>query len=197
MRNDLLRASRDRLLALLTERSFERREVTLASGKRSNFYIDTKQTTLDAEGAVLVGRLLFHEIQRRERENQVRYDGVGGLTLGADPIATAVSMTSALAGAPIPAFIVRKEPKGHGTGAYIEGMKNLEPGARVVIVEDVVTTGGSAEKAIQRARDAGFVVDVVFGLVDRLEGGRQALERLDVRLVTLYTRTDFIDEDVI
>jgi orotate phosphoribosyltransferase len=198
MRNDLLAASRARLLALLTERSFEKREVTLASGKKSNFYVDCKQTTLDAEGHLLVGRLLFHEIQRRERETGVRYGGVGGLTLGADPMASAVSMTSALAGAPIPAFIVRKEPKGHGTGAYIEGMKNLTPGTRVAIVEDVVTTGGSAEKAILRAREAGFVVDLVLGLVDRLEGGRQALEQIDVRLITLFTRTDFMpDEDTI
>lgn len=187
---DLLEASRARLFTVLSERSFEERDVVLASGRRSNFYIDCKQTTLTAEGHLLVGRLLFAELVRAEL-GAAPFVGVGGLTLGADPMASAVSLTSALAGHPIPAFIVRKEAKGHGTGAWIEGIKGLTPGGRVAILEDVVTTGGSAEKAITRAREAGFVVDLVLALVDRQEGGREALEALGVRLVSLFEKKDF------
>lgn len=187
---DLLEASRARLFTVLSERSFEERDVVLASGRRSNFYIDCKQTTLTAEGHLLVGRLLFAELVRAEL-GAAPFVGVGGLTLGADPMASAVSLTSALAGHPIPAFIVRKEAKGHGTGAWIEGIKGLTPGGRVAILEDVVTTGGSAEKAITRAREAGFVVDLVLALVDRQEGGREALEAQGVRLVSLFEKKDF------
>jgi orotate phosphoribosyltransferase len=187
---DLLEASRARLFTVLSERSFEERDVVLASGRRSNFYIDCKQTTLTAEGHLLVGRLLFAELVRSEL-GAAPFVGVGGLTLGADPMASAVSLTSALAGHPIPAFIVRKEAKGHGTGAWIEGIKGLTPGGRVAILEDVVTTGGSAEKAITRAREAGFVVDLVLALVDREEGGREALEAQGVRLVSLFEKKDF------
>ena len=187
---DLLEASRARLFTVLSERSFEERDVVLASGRRSNFYIDCKQTTLTAEGHLLVGRLLFAELVRAEL-GAAPFVGVGGLTLGADPMASAVSLTSALAGHPIPAFIVRKEAKGHGTGAWIEGIKGLTPGGRVAILEDVVTTGGSAEKATTRAREAGFVVDLVLALVDRQEGGREALEAQGVRLVSLFEKKDF------
>ncbi len=187
---DLLEASRARLFTLLHQLSFEERDVVLASGRRSNFYVDCKQTTLTAEGHLLIGRLLFAEIVAAERAG-APVVGVGGLTLGADPIASAVSLTSALAGHPIPAFIVRKEAKGHGTGAWIEGIKALTPGGRVAVVEDVVTTGGSAEKALLRAREAGFVVDLVLALVDRQEGGREALEAHGVRLVSLFTKADF------
>lgn len=191
MPRTLLESSKARLLELLTERSFEEREVTLASGKRSNFYIDCKQTTLDGEGHLLVGRLLFALLEAHEAKAGVRHGAVGGLTLGADPIASAVTMTAALAGRSLPAFIVRKEPKGHGTAAYIEGIKNLPAAGRLVIVEDVVTTGGSAQKAIARVRDAGFTVDLVLGLVDRLEGGRETLTSEGCTLLTLFDRRDF------
>jgi orotate phosphoribosyltransferase len=189
---DLIAATSARLLDLLKERSFERRAVTLSSGKQSDFYVDCKQTTLDGEGHLLVGRALLAMLQRFERENDLSHAAVGGLTLGADPIASAVAMTAAMAGRSLPAFIVRKEPKGHGTGAYIEGLKNLAPGSRLVIVEDVVTTGGSAQKAVARAREAGFVADLVLGLVDRLEGGREALDAEGCRLLTLFDRRDFM-----
>jgi orotate phosphoribosyltransferase len=185
---------RRRLLELLRDRSFERREVTLSSGKRSNFYIDCKQTTLEAEGHVLVGRLLYAELAAHEARSGRPIAGVGGLTLGADPIASAVSLTSALAGNPIPAFIVRKEAKGHGTAAWIEGIKNLDPKrGPLAVVEDVVTTGASAKKAIERARDAGFEVTLALTLVDREEeGGKEAIEAMGVRLVSLYRRSDFM-----
>jgi orotate phosphoribosyltransferase len=190
----LNREDRRRLLELLRERSFERREVTLSSGKRSNFYIDCKQTTLDAEGHVLVGRLLYAELAAHAAKSGRPIAGVGGLTLGADPMASAVSLTSALAGNPIPAFIVRKEAKGHGTAAWIEGIKNLDVNAGpLAVVEDVVTTGASAKKAIERVRDAGFEVTLALALVDREEeGGREAIEGMGVRLVSLYKKSDFM-----
>jgi orotate phosphoribosyltransferase len=186
--SDPLARDRERLLALLTERSFERRKVLLASGKESDFYIDCKRTALLAEGHFLVGRLLFHAVRTHAPDAA----GVGGLTLGADPLASAVSLTSYLAGFPLPAFIVRKEPKGHGTGQWVEGLRALGPGARVAILEDVVTTGGSTLKAIERAEAEGLSVAGAFALVDRLEGGREAVEARGQRLFSLYTRRDFI-----
>jgi orotate phosphoribosyltransferase len=189
-----LAAHRVALKELLATRAFERRRVTLASGRLSNFYLDCKQVTLDAFGHVLVGRLLFAALAEHERQGGGKIVGVGGLTLGADPIASAVSLISALEGAPVPAFIVRKEPKGHGTGAYLEGARNLVPGGELAVVEDVVTTGDSALKAVRRVREAGFRVGLVLGLVDRLEGGREAIEAEQLRLVTLFSRRDFLSD---
>lgn len=190
-----LSAAHAELLELLRTRSFAKRPVILASGRSSNFYIDTKQVTLSARGHVLVGRLLFERIRDYERASGHVIGGVGGLTLGADPIASAVSMTSELEGAPIPAYLVRKEPKKHGTEQYLEGLDNLTTGAEVVVVEDVVTTGESASKAVARARAAGLVVHRVLGLVDRLEGGRENLEALGLSLDALFTRRDFMGDD--
>lgn len=187
---------RSRLLELLTQLSFQRRSVKLASGRTSNFYVDCKETALSAEGHLLIGRQLFAAIQAFEARTKLRVGGVGGLTLGADPIASAVSLTSALAGAPIPAFIVRKEAKGHGTEAWLEGTKNLAPGSTLVVVEDVITTGGSALKAVTRVREAGFQVPLCLALVDRQEGGREAIEQEGLEVHSLYTRRDFMgDED--
>lgn len=194
---DDLHATRSRLLERLRTDAFEKRRVTLASGKASNFYIDSKQVTLDAEGHLLVGRLLFDAIERYEARTGRRVEAAGGLTLGADPIASAVSMTSALQHRPIPAFIVRKEPKGHGTGAWLEGLRRVPPGSEVVVLEDVVTTGRSALDAVDRTRAAGFIVRQVLALVDRLEGGREAIEAREVSLESLFTRRDFLsDEEV-
>jgi orotate phosphoribosyltransferase len=119
-------------------------------------------------------------------------EGVGGLTLGADPIATATSVVSYLEGRPIPAFIIRKEPKGHGTGAWLEGRKNFGPGARVVIVEDVVTTGGSSLKAVRRAEEEGLKVLGVVTLVDREEGGREQIEKEGYWLKTIFTKSEIL-----
>jgi orotate phosphoribosyltransferase len=113
------------------------------------------------------------------------------MTMGADPIASAVSLTSFLEGTPLPAFYVRKEPKGHGTNQWLEGKKALPPGARVAVVEDVVTTGASTLKAVERVRGEGFQVGGVVALVDREEGGRSAVEAAGVKLLSLFTRSDF------
>jgi len=187
----MMASNRERLLQLLAQKSYQEREVTLVSGKKSNFYVDCKQTTLDAEGQILIGRLFLAEIDAYERRTGRTARGVGGLTLGADPIATAISMTSALAGRPIDAFIVRKEPKGHGTGAWLEGCNYFEDGSEVIVVEDVATTGGSALRAVERVRAAGYKVNLVLGLVDRLEGGRPAIEAADVEFLSLFDKSDF------
>jgi orotate phosphoribosyltransferase len=179
---------RQRLLELLTRLAYEKRKVVLSSGRESDFYIDTKQASLTAEGHFLVGRLVLGEIRRSFSGAQA----VGGMTMGADPIASAVSLTSFLDAAPgLPAFYVRKEPKAHGTAQWIEGKKGLPAGARVAVVEDVVTTGASTLKAVERCRSEGLEVLGVVALVDREEGGRQAVEATGVPLRALFKRSDF------
>ncbi len=176
------------LLALLANRSFAHRPerpFQLSSGRTSPYYLDGKKTTLDPRGAVLIGRLLF------ERLRGHGIAGVGGLTLGADPVALAVAMTSGMAGEPIRAFIVRKEPKGHGTEHWIEG--GLEPGSRVAVVEDVVTSGRSICLAIDRVKAAGHEIVAVLALVDREEGGAEAVKQASgVPLESLFRLSDFV-----
>lgn len=177
----------ERLLALLRERAYAERDVVLSSGKRSSFYIDCKQVSLHAEGAFLIGQLVRAVIARVAPEAEA----VGGLTLGADPLAAAVSVASFVAGQPLHAFIVRKEPKGHGTGQWLEGVGNLRPGMPVVVLEDVITTGGSTLRAIERTREAGLRVVHVVALVDRdEEGGREAVQA-SAPLTALFDRRDF------
>jgi orotate phosphoribosyltransferase len=179
---------RARLLALLASRSFERREVKLTSGKLSDFYIDSKQTVLSAEGHFLVGQLLLALLEDRAPQAEA----VGGLTMGADPIASAISLLSFLAGRPRAAFYVRKEPKAHGTAQWIEGARHLRAGTPVAIVEDVITTGASTLKAIERARLHSLAVVHVLALVDREEeDGRQTVER-EAPVTALFTRRDFM-----
>jgi orotate phosphoribosyltransferase len=179
---------RDRLKAILLEKSYRKGVFTLTSGKESDFYIDGKQTTLAAEGAFLCGKLLYALLQKSSQPIQA----VGGMTLGADPLVTAVSIASFLEGNPIPAFIVRKEAKGHGTGNYIEGLKNLPEAGTVALLEDVVTTGGTLLKTIERVEDAGFTVGLVTTLVDRQEGGAEALARAGYPLEAIFTREELL-----
>jgi orotate phosphoribosyltransferase len=180
-------SERQRLLDLFVKLAYERRKVILRSGKESDFYIDTKQATLTAEGHYLVGRLVLAEVRALVPDVQA----VGGLTMGADPISSAVSLTSFLSDRPIPAYYVRKEPKGHGTQQWIEGRKSIPAGARVCVVEDVVTTGGSTLAAVERSRQEGFEVRGVVALVDREEGGKAAVEEAGIPLRALFRRSDF------
>lgn len=180
--------SKTQLIKLIREKSYRTGEFTLASGKKSAFYIDLKATTLHPLGAKLIGALAVEALLKQPGADEIA--GVGGLTLGADPIATAVSLAAHARGLHWPAFIVRKEPKTHGTSRYIEGTENLAPAAKLVIVEDVVTTGQSSRIAIERARSQGYDPRFVITVVDREEGGREALLREGVGVVSLIKRSE-------
>ena len=180
-------SDKERLKQIIRELSYEKRKVILASGRESDFYFDGKQTTLHREGGLLVGKLFYEAIK-----DLPEIDGVGGITLGADPIATATSIAAYLDGRPMHAFIIRKEPKGHGTGQWLEGRKNLPPGSKVVIVEDVVTTGGSSMKAVNRAKEEGLEVLGIVALVDREEGGRENIEAEGYWLRSIFTKSEVI-----
>jgi len=179
---------KEELKTIIRELSYEEREVTLASGRKSNFYFDGKQTTLHSRGGLLVGQAFWEEV----KQFGVTIDGVGGLTLGADPIATATSIAAQLDGVNVHAFIIRKEPKGHGTGQWLEGRKNLPSGSKVVIVEDVTTTGGSSMKAVERAKEEGLEVVGIVTLVDREEGAREAIEGAGQVLRTVFTKSEVV-----
>lgn len=170
---------RSRLITLLATRSTRRGRFTLASGKTSDVYIDARLTTMSPDGLRLIGQLGLAAIQTEDWQ----VDAVGGLTLGADPIAYAISYASAASRKPLRAFTVRKEAKKHGTGQLIEGP--FVPRDRVVVVEDVVTTGRSTLQAIDAVRQADGVVAGVLALVDREEGGREAIEAAGVRVISL------------
>jgi orotate phosphoribosyltransferase len=181
-----LEAPRQRLLDLLRRFAFERKTVTLSSGRTSDFYIDCRRVSLSAEGHFLIGQLLRAAIDRIAPEAEA----VGGLTLGADPLVSAVSTVSFIAGKPLAGFLVRKEAKGHGTGQWLEGGR-LREGLPVVVVDDVITSGGSILRATERARAAGLSVVHALALVDREEGGREAIEA-QVPVTALYRRGDFL-----
>lgn len=188
-------SARAALLSILKELSYEEREVTLSSGQKSHFYIDCKQTVLTGEGHVLVGMCLHELLGRAEILNpnadHPTHVACGGLTMGADPLCSALALWSTMNGRDLNAIYVRKEPKGHGTGAYLEGTRAVPAGGRVVVLEDVVTTGNASLTAARRLREGGFVVDTVLALVDREAGGREALAREGLTLTALYALPDF------
>jgi orotate phosphoribosyltransferase len=180
-------SARDELLELLATRSFRLGEFTLSSGGKSDYYIDCRTTTLHARGAELTGRVFLDLIQQQGWRPQA----VGGLTLGADPIVVATSVISSQMGAPIHGFLVRKAEKAHGMGRRVEGFQ--EKGARVVIVDDVCTTGGSTIQAIEAATEFGFNIAGVACLVERLEaGGRPAVEKAaaPAPFISVFTSND-------
>lgn len=175
-----------RLAALLAERSAKRGRFTLASGRESEFYVDARLTTMSPEGLALIGPLALAAM----REQEWQPDSVGGLTLGADPISCAISYASAATARPVRAFTVRKEPKGHGTEKLVEGP--FRSGDRVVVVEDVITTGGSALKAAAALVAAGARILGVLALVDREEGGRESIEAAGYRVRSLVRAGDVL-----
>jgi orotate phosphoribosyltransferase len=168
---------------LLLERSVKRGDFVLASGRRSSFYVDARLTTMSAQGLVLIGRVGLQAI----RTKGWTPDAVGGLTMGADPVAYAIAASSVESPPQVQAFSVRKEAKAHGTGRRVEG--NFAAANRVVVVEDVLTTGGSAQEAVTRVRAEGGQVLGVLTVVDREEGGRKALEAQGIEVVSLTTST--------
>src|SRR4028119_1568849 len=172
-------ALRQLLLDLFCQLAYKEGDFVLSSGKSSSHYINGKQVTLHPQGALAVGRLLLSHLPTDT-------DAVAGLTLGADPIVSAVSVVSAYENRPIPALIVRKESKGHGTMAYIEG-PSLPQGAKVVVLEDVVTTGQSAMKAVERLREAGYSVEQVIALVDRQQGGAELYQAAGLKFEAVFS----------
>ena len=180
-------SAHDQLLELLATNSFRLGEFTLSSGGNSDYYIDCRTTTLHARGSELTGRVFLELIQQQGWQPQA----VGGLTMGADPIVVATSVISSQAGVPIHGFLVRKAEKAHGMGRRVEGFQ--EKGARVVIVDDVCTTGGSTIQAIEAAREFGFNITGVACLVERLEaGGRPAVEKAaaPAPFISVFTSND-------
>lgn len=184
----LIHMSKTRLKELLLELSYEKKQVTLASGRVSDFYFDGRQTALHPEGAYLIGELFWDKIQSLP----FRVEAVGGPTLGADPLVTSVSLISFIKKKPIPAFIIRKEPKKHGKSHGIEGLKNVTAGMQVMILEDVVTTGESSLTAASKAKEAGLKVHGILSIVDRQEGAREAIENAGYYFDCLFTKEDLI-----
>lgn len=172
------------LLDLISSQALRRGTFRLASGREASFYLDAKQVVLDARGAMLVGRAILERL----RGLGPLPDAVGGLSIGADPVTSAVVTMAGVEGLPLKGFLVRKEPKDHGTKRYVEGP--VAAGHRVVIVEDVVTTAGSALVAIDRAREFGLVVERVVAVIDRLAGGAAALAARGIPLESLVTIRD-------
>jgi orotate phosphoribosyltransferase len=179
-------SDRERLLELLRTRSFARKRVVLASGRESDFFIDCKQTVLTAEGHALCGALLFDAVKKHSPA------AVAGVELGGCPLASAVALVSFQKGAPIDAIYVRKDAKDHGSRRDIEGNTTLPQGARVVLVEDVITTGGSTLKAVEKLKAANYEVAGVVALVDRLEGGAENIVAAGLALTKIFTRADFM-----
>jgi orotate phosphoribosyltransferase len=177
-----------RLIELIIEKAFiysEEPVFKLVSGRMSNYYFNCKAVTLYPEGMHLIGNIIYDLIK------DLGIKGIGGLTLGADPIAYAVAYTSYLKGKPIEAFVVRKTPKSHGTMLWIEG--NIKKGDKVVIVDDVITTGKSTIEAINRVREEGLEIIKVIALIDRQEGGREAIEALGYQLESIITRDNVME----
>ncbi|MGI8502125.1 MAG: orotate phosphoribosyltransferase [Hassallia sp.] len=171
-----------KLLDLFCRLAYQEGDFILSSGQASSYYINGKQVTLNPQGALAIGRILLSRLPENTQ-------AVAGLTLGADPIVTAVSVVSAYENRPIPALIIRKEAKGHGTKAYIEG-PTLPENATVVVLEDVVTTGRSAMKAVERLRDAGYTVNLVISLIDRLQGGAEFYQSVGLKFEAVFTIED-------
>ncbi len=178
---------RKKLLEIIKKKSLQTNvQRVLTSGRTSTYYIDAKMTTLDPEGAMLVGRMILDVLQSFD------IDAIGGYTLGADPIVSVVAALSADTDRPLPAFIVRKEPKKHGERKMIEGP--FKQGWKVVVVDDIVTTAGSTLKAIKAVEEEGGEVVLALTIVDRLEGGRENLEKGGYEFLSLFTRDDLLGQ---
>jgi orotate phosphoribosyltransferase len=183
---------RERLLELLKTLSYERKDVVLASGRKSDFYVDVRNTALHPEGVVLCGQ----ELLRVLRADGPEFDAVAGPCIGADPLVSAVAYTSHLQGTSVPAMMVRKRAKTHGKGQRLEATRNVPHGSRVAVVEDVLTTGGSALKCIAAVSEAGYVPCRLIAVVDRQEGGQEHIIReTGLRVDVLYKKEDFPSGD--
>ena len=185
---------RNRLQEIITTKSYQfGDEFTLASGKRSRHYFNMKPAMLDPEGAYLIANLILDEVEKIGQQ----FDAVGGLELGAIPIASAVAPLSHIRGTPINAFIIRKRAKEHGTKSLIEGLPKGQTlkDKSIIILEDVTTTGGSAIQAIQAVKEEGAKVEHAITILDREEGARQAFAAIDIKLINILSKSDFKQSD--
>ena len=174
------------------ERSYKEGDFLLASGRRSDYYFDCRVTALHAEGSELIGNLFFEAVSEIIASG-TPVKGVGGMTMGADPLVSATTVVSSQKGQPLNGLLVRKESKGHGTNQFVEGLANFEAGDPVVVLEDVVTTGGSLLKACQRIEGAGLKIVAVCCILDREEGGREKLKEAGYELKALFTRRELLE----
>ena len=184
-------AMKQNLISIIREKSFQKGEaITLASGKSSNHYFNMKPTMLDPKGSVLIANLMLDAIKSFGK----KFDAVGGVELGAVPIASFIAPLSKLRNEPIKAYMIRKKPKDHGTASLVEGLTKEETleGQNLVIVEDVTTTGGSALKAIAACRNEGANIEHIITIVDREEGATDAFEKEGIQLTSLFRASDFL-----
>ena len=185
-----MKSTRKQLLSLLKLRSFKNQETTLASGKISNFFIDCKQSILSAKGHFLAAKVILKTLRTLPA-----VDAIAAVELGGCPIASAVATLSYMKGYPIDALYIRKSLKEHGSNRMIEGNDTLKKGSNVILLEDVTTTGNSAQNAVDTLKNAGYNVPCVISLVDRLEGAKENLENYGISLVSIFTIMDFINHD--
>lgn len=192
MTNKVISSAREQLRALLLEKSVYRGEFTLASGAKSDFYVDARVTTLDPRGASLIGQIGWEVAKEIATRLGIRVNAIGGLTMGADPVALSIGIAAQRedSSTPLQVFTVRKKAKEHGRQKRIEG--NFRKGDSVVVVDDVITTGGSTIQAIEAIEEAGGRVAFVLVLVDREEGGRQNIEKLGHTVVSIFTRNELV-----
>ena len=183
---DLMEKKR-RLARILLEKSYMEGDFTLTSGRKSDYYFDCRQSSLNAEGAGLIGSIFVDML------GDAKVSAVAGMTMGADPLITATSIMAHLQGKTLHGLIVRKEAKAHGAGRTVEGLANVQPGDSVLMVEDVVSTGGSVIKACKRIEEAGLKVAGIFCILDREEGGREALQEAGYALSSIFTRKHLVE----
>lgn len=176
-----------RLAQLLLAKSYLEGDFTLTSGQKSDYYFDCKHTALHPEGAWLLGKIFLDMILA-----QGGIQGVGGMTLGADPLVSAVTVVSYVQQNPLPGFIIRKQPKGHGTNQYLEGLNNFTPGQHVCLLEDVITTGGTLIQAIERVQAQKLNIVAIMGVLDREQGGRENLAQAGFTLQSIFTRQELV-----
>jgi len=181
-------SARTQLLEILRRKSVMYGDFTLASGKKSDFYCDARLTTLDPNGAIALGEVGWEAVRAKAAALGVKPAAIGGLTMGADPVALAIGIGAARLGEDLQVFSIRKQAKTHGRGKLIEG--NFKAGDTVVVVDDTVTTGGSTLEAIEKVRAEGGVVAFAVVVVDRGEGGKEAIEASGVPVVSIFTRAD-------
>lgn len=183
---DTLQDYKSRLARILYEKSYLEGNFTLTSGRTSDYYFDCRQSSLNPEGAFLIGNIFYHMLRNLPAH------AVAGMTMGADPLVTATSVVAFQHGRSLPALIVRKQAKGHGTARTVEGLGNVTPGQQVLMLEDVVSTGGSVLKACERIVEAGLVVAGIFCILDREEGAAEAFDTAGYGMQSIFKRKELV-----